>query len=145
VEKRDFSNIDLSKIKYKIGEKISYKKYFFEIKEDFSIKELMNQEEINDLENLIIEKMESSNWNKLVELNKNKKEVKEKKFKDWIEPIKTAFKEDILTEIYYKYFKKFNLQVVPSLRETKDDGTLLFRNDRSFILKFSEEEKKNYF
>jgi DNA-binding cell septation regulator SpoVG len=145
VEKRDFSNIDLSKIKYKIGEKISYKKYFFEIKEDFSIKELMNQEEINDLENLIIEKMESSNWNKLVELNKNKKEVKEKKFKDWIEPIKTAFKEDIPTEIYYKYFKKFNLQVVPSLRETKDDGTLLFRNDRSFILKFSEEEKKNYF
>jgi DNA-binding cell septation regulator SpoVG len=145
VEKRDFSNIDLSKIKYKIGEKISYKKYFFEIKEDFSIKELMNQEEINDLENLIIEKMESSNWNKLVELNKNKKEVKEKKFKDWIEPIKTAFKEDIPTEIYYKYFKKFNLQVVPSLRETKDDGTLLFRNDRSFILKFSEEEKKNFF
>jgi DNA-binding cell septation regulator SpoVG len=144
VEKRDFSNIDLSKIKYKIGEKISYKKYFFEIKEDFSIKELMNQEEINDLENLIIEKMESSNWNKLVELNKNKKEVKEKKFKDWIEPIKTAFKEDIPTEIYYKYFKKFNLQVVPSLRETKDDGTLLFRNDRSFILKFSE-EKKNFF
>jgi hypothetical protein len=40
--------------------------------------------------------------------------------------------------------KKFNLQVVPSLREMKEDGTLLFRNDRSFILKFPE-EKKNYF
>jgi hypothetical protein len=144
VEKKDFRNIDLSKINYTSGEKISYKKYVFEIKElDLSIKEL-NQEEINNLENLIFEKMESSNWNKLVELNKNKKEVKEKKFKDWIEPIKTAFKEDIPMEIYYKYFKKFNLQVVPSLREMKEDGTLLFRNDRSFILKFPE-EKKNYF
>jgi hypothetical protein len=40
--------------------------------------------------------------------------------------------------------KKFNLQVVPSLREMKEDGTLLFRNDRYFILKFPE-EKKNYF